>query len=400
VVATHPIQYQAPLYRHLATSDVIHLRVVFVTDFGMAQSFDPGFGQSLAFDVPLTDGYEHTFLTKGCTQQRGRWSPPPPGLVSHLSPEDCDVVLVHGYSSVPSWATCTAATARGIPYMLRGDTSWESDAARPATRRWAKRQLIGPLMRRAGACVAIGSSNRRFYQSYGVAEDRIVMAPFSVDTDRFARQGAEGRARRTAMLRAQGLDPALLTLCFAAKLQPHKRPFDVLAALGRMTTPANLIIIGDGPLRRAVTEAAARFPTARVLGFVNQSAIGRWFGASDVIVLPSEVEPWGLVVNEAMAAGAVPVVSSAVGCAADLVRGCGIVYPVGEVAALADGFDRLAADPQALATAQITSRVISDKHSLAASARGYEEAAAIAHESAGLHLSHQRAPGSPPVHRT
>jgi glycosyltransferase involved in cell wall biosynthesis len=384
VVATHPIQYQAPLYRCLASSQVVDLSVVFLTDFGMTPSFDAGFDQYLAFDVPLTDGYDHTFLSTGCTRQQGRWSLPSSGLWSRLSRKHCDVVLIHGYASVASWATCLVATAHGTPYMLRGDTRWETDVARPGTRRWAKQRLLGLLLRRAGACVAIGSSNQHFYRSFGVAVERIVMAPFSVDTDRFASEGAAGRAERAGMLQAIGLDPVLPTLCFAGKLQPHKRPLDVLAALDRMTSPANLIVIGEGPLRAEVAKTAAGLSTVRVLGFLNQSAIGRWFGACDVIVLPSEVEAWGLVVNEAMAAGAVPVVSSAVGCGPDLVSSSGgVVYPVGDIAALADALDNLVADPRTLAMASATTRTVSEEHSLAATARGYEAAARVACRKAG-----------------
>ena len=59
----------------------------------------------------------------------------------------------------------------------------------------------------------------------------------------------------------------------------------------------------------------------RCLGFVNQAELPGWYGCGDVLALPSGREPWGLVVNEGMACGLVPVVSEAVGCAADLVEG-------------------------------------------------------------------------------
>ncbi len=378
VVASHPIQYQAPLYRLLAASKVVDLRVLFLSDFGVAPSFDPGFGQSLSFDVPLTDGYEHRFLSTGFTEQPGRGLVPPLGFWANLSPRRCDVILVHGYVSFAVWGACVAAKVKGTPYMLRVETRWETDVRRPPSRRWAKQQVLRPLLRGAGACLAIGSSNRHFYQSYGVPDGRIVMAPYSVDTNRFDLEGAVGRSERTKMLASIGLDPSLPTLCFAAKLQPHKRPLDVLAALDRMRTTANLIMIGEGPLSSEVSDAARVNSRVRRLGFVNQSAIGRWFGASDIVVLPSEAEPWGLVINEAMAAGAVPVVSSAVGCGPDLAQGAGAVYPVGDVSSLADALDRLVADPEALAEARRRSRVNSERHALAVTAGGYEAAAALA----------------------
>ena len=68
-----------------------------------------------------------------------------------------------------------------------------------------------------------------------------------------------------------------------------------------------------------------------VTGFVNQADLPSYYHAADVLVLPSESEPWGLVVNEAMAAGALPVLSDRVGATPDLVSGLGEIYPCGDI---------------------------------------------------------------------
>jgi glycosyltransferase involved in cell wall biosynthesis len=199
----------------------------------------------------------------------------------------------------------------------------------------AKRTLIRPLVRNAGACLAIGEENSEFYRLYGAKPDRIFFAPHSVDTERFAMAGAVGRAHRTSMLESLGLEPELPLVLFAGKLQPWKRPLDVVMAMDQLEHTANLIVIGDGPLRPEIEELASRRPWMRTLGFVNQVEIPEWYGAADLFVLPSDREPWGLAVNEAMAAGAVPIVSDTVGCAPDLVmRGVGWVHATRDIGAL------------------------------------------------------------------
>ena len=85
-------------------------------------------------------------------------------------------------------------------------------------------------------------------------------------------------------------------------------------------------MLGDGPLSAEVRHFEARLPI-RCLGFINQADLPGWYACGEVLVLPSEKEPWGLVVNEAMACGLVPVVSDAVGCAPDLVAGVGEIVP-------------------------------------------------------------------------
>ena len=240
----------------------------------------------------------------------------------------------------------------------------------------AKRALIQPLVRNAGACLAIGQENRKFYTSYGASSDRIFFAPYSVDTDRFSEAGAAGRARRTTMLESLGMEPESLLVLFAAKLQPWKRPMDVVRAMDRLGRPANLVMIGDGPLRPDMENLAFRRPWMRTLGFVNQKEIGEWYGAADLFVLPSEHEPWGLAVNEAMAAGAVPVVSDAVGCAPDLVtREVGWVYPTGDIGALTHAIAE-ASQPGGLTERRDAARLRSAEYGIAATARGVETAVA------------------------
>ena len=79
--------------------------------------------------------------------------------------------------------------------------------------------------------------------------------------------------------------------------------------------------VGDGALRPTI-EALARerdIPGVVVTGFVNQSRIPEMYACGDIFVLPSLREPWGLSVNEAMAAGLPIIASDRVGCAADLI---------------------------------------------------------------------------------
>jgi glycosyltransferase involved in cell wall biosynthesis len=73
-------------------------------------------------------------------------------------------------------------------------------------------------------------------------------------------------------------------------------------------------------------------------GFINQSELPRIYAASDVFVLASENEPWGLIVNEVMCAGLPVVVGDQVGCAADLVEngGNGWLVPAGQLQYLAE----------------------------------------------------------------
>jgi len=379
IVVTHPIQYQVPLYRYLATYSTIEPVVFFLTEHGLAESFDPGFGRAVKYDVPLLGGYEYQMVPGYSLRPSSRtpgsaFNPSLPKLIrrSHV-----DALLVHGYTCPSHWLAYATAVSSRIPYLLRGESRSER-ADRHSAKLLVKRTLLRPLVRRAGACLAIGAENRQFYRSYGAHPDRIFFAPYSADTDRFAESGATGQVRKGIMMEGLGLDPDLPVILFAAKLQPWKRPTDVVMAMDKLETPANLIVIGDGPLRPEIDQLAARRPWMRTLGFVNQGEIAEWYGAADLFILPSSREPWGVAVNEAMAAGAIPVVSDAVGCAVDLVTpDVGWVYPAGDIDALSTA---IAAALQVTDLGELRSAAQERlaQYGIAATARGIEAAVAAA----------------------
>jgi glycosyltransferase involved in cell wall biosynthesis len=130
-------------------------------------------------------------------------------------------------------------------------------------------------------------------------------------------------------------------ILFCAKLQPWKRPLDLLRAFAKLGAGnALLVFAGDGPLRKELeTESRLLGIPSRVrfLGFVNQSQLPGVYTAADVMVLPSAYEPFAVVVNEAMLCGCAVVASDRVGAARDLINPgkTGFVFPCGDVEALA-----------------------------------------------------------------
>jgi glycosyltransferase involved in cell wall biosynthesis len=362
VLDFNPIQYHTPLYQRLAERGNLELDVLFLSDYGYRISVDPGFGVPVAWNIDLLSGYSHRFLTPaehpGGILRKAR------ALTRWIRSQD--IIVVHGYAN--HWMLFTMAVCRSqkIPYLMRGDSHPQGRS--DGIRRQLRNAIAHITVSASAGCLAIGRLNDEFYRQYGAR--RVTFAPFSVDNDRFARTPHLERSELLALL---GLDGDRRVIMFCGKLVPHKRPLDLAAAVQLLPDKVSTVFVGDGFLAGRV-RALLEPGSGVVTGFVNQSELPSYFHAADILVLPSETEPWGLVVNEAMAAGTLPVVSDRVGAAPDLVYGIGEIYPCGDVTGLASALNRALAKVEDLQIRDEVRRHVS-RYSLDLTAAGFEEAA-------------------------
>jgi glycosyltransferase involved in cell wall biosynthesis len=359
-VVSHPIQYQAPLLRRLAQEPGLLLKTFFLTDAGAQPFHDPGFNRVVMWDVPLLDGYDYQFIARGLPLPLKFNQPARCSWRRAFAAGGFDAVWVNGYAHGPLLRAIAAAKWLGIKVLVRGESHDGLRRTEPHWRRAAQRALF----RQVDAFLAIGSANRDFYVARGVAPQRVHLAPYSVDNEYFRERIKAAAARRATLLSELQLSPSLPVVLFASKLQPRKRCVDLLRAYEtiREHTPAQIVVVGDGTERGALMEYARekRLEEVRFVGFKNQSELPAYYDLCDIFVLPSDTEPWGLIVNEVMNAAKPVVVSDAVGAARDLVPDgrSGCVFPVGDVAALAAHLRTLISEPD------LRRRMGADAHAL------------------------------------
>ena len=346
-LASHPIQYHAPLFRALAE------RCTFEAWFAHRQDAagqaGAGYGVGFDWDIDLLDGYRHRFLHNesrrpsvsafaGCDV---------PEVGARVAAARPDALVVGGWNLKVYWQAIAAARRLRVPVFARTDSQ-----AMPGDGWWRpllRQALHRPLLRRLDGFLAAGTRSVAYLRGLGVAPERIAIVPHAVDVERFA----TARARRDATRRAAGVDARPLVV-YAGRLVPMKRVDRLLAAAAALPTDACCIwVVGDGPLRGALERQAVGLPV-RFLGFRNQSELPALLAAADLLVLPSERDTWGLVVNEMLAAGGRALVSESAGCAPDLSAFGPVVRTfatnglaealAASLDAVRDGADRLATD--------------------------------------------------------
>jgi glycosyltransferase involved in cell wall biosynthesis len=355
-LVTHPIQYQAPLLRRIAAEPGIDLTVFFCSDFSLRSYLDPNFGKFIAWDIPLTGGYRHEILPAlGRRDRLSFWRPLNYGLARRLHRGNFDVLWVHGYNRWFHWLAMAWAKIRGLKVLVR-DEATRLTGSRHPLKRLLKRVFFRVLRHLADGFLAIGSLNAQYYQSYGIAPERIFSVPYAVDNAFFQDQARQAAKGREGLRRLLGLAPGRPIILFASKLSEIKRGADLLEAYIEMSPDGIrephpcLVFIGDGDQRQSLERRAQALPwnSIKFLGFKNQTELPGYYDLCDVLVLPSSFEPWGLVINEVMNAGRAVVVSDQVGCGPDLVRpgANGAVFPAGDVAGLRQALLDLTGDPR------------------------------------------------------
>ncbi|MBC8010671.1 MAG: glycosyltransferase family 4 protein [Burkholderiales bacterium] len=345
VVVSHPIQYYAPWFRHLAAHAPLDLRVFYLSDHGVRARTDAQFGAAFAWDTDLLSGYAHEFVPNLATRPDvtrfdGLRNPALRPALRAFAP---DVVLLFGYAYRTHLGLLLRPPA---PIIFRGD-SHLLGAPPP---RGVKRLALRLIYSRVSAFLPVGSANAAYFHHYGVPAEKLFPAPHCVDAAHF--QPTPERLAEAAALRASlGIPPRAPVALFAGKLIPKKRPDLLLAAFVRAAVPgAHLVFSGDGELLPALRAASADRADVHFLPFANQSAMPARYLLGDVFVLPSEGrhETWGLAVNEAMHLARPVIVSDHVGCHADLVLPSenGWVFPAGDEVALATALRETLALPR------------------------------------------------------
>jgi glycosyltransferase involved in cell wall biosynthesis len=353
-LVSHPIQYQSPLLRRIAQEPEIDLTVFFGSDFSIQGYRDKDFGVEVKWDVPLTDGFTHEFLPALRDDgTEGVFSPISRGILSRL--RGFDVLWVHGYGTVNQLHGILAAKALGIPVLVRSDSQMK-DRPRGGAKLVAKKFFFAVLKRLVDGVLVSGTLNQDYWRHYMGEDFPLFMLPYAVDNAWFQEQCAAASFTRGELVAELGMKAGRPVILFASKLQTRKLCSDLVEAYARLVAGVAaeeqpyLLIVGDGEERATLEQQVASLELngVRFCGFRNQSEMPRFLELATVFALPARHEPWGLIVNEAMAAGRAVIVTDDVGCQPDLVtdgvEGC--VYPVGDVDALAGALRRVLATPE------------------------------------------------------
>jgi 1,2-diacylglycerol 3-alpha-glucosyltransferase len=218
------------------------------------------------------------------------------------------VVFVPGYYTLPAFAAAVWGRMKRRRTVLMTEST-QHDHPRTAWKEFAKGVAIRALFDYA---ISGGKAHRRYLRALGFPADRMGGCYDVVDNAFYATAKESRESRSNCFL-------------FAGRLAPEKNVaglIDAYAAYRRKGGGWRLVLVGGGPEERVLRREAAGCGFGgdiQFAGLKNARELAVCYAQAGCFVLPSTREPWGLVVNEAMAAALPVIVSNRCGCAEDLV---------------------------------------------------------------------------------
>jgi glycosyltransferase involved in cell wall biosynthesis len=327
--------YRIPVFNQLATRDDIDLHVLFLSET------DPSLRQWLVHKEEIRFPYEVLPVFR---RRVGKYNLLiNRGMVPALQRADPQAVLCGGYNYLASWQAAYWATRQNIPLLLWIESTGADIRQNNPVVEWMKRRFLHMCR----GFVVPGMSSKAYLKQFAIPETRIFTAPNATDL-RFLMEAARKARLDSAAIRSRFGLPQRYFLN-VGRFVREKGVFDLLEAYGNLDagirSAVGLVFVGDGASRAELAAHAARISpgTIHFAGFVQKDQLPSFYALADALVFPTHSDPWGFVVNEAMACGLPVIATDVAGCVADLVLDGwnGHVVPAGDVARLTSAMDRI-----------------------------------------------------------
>jgi glycosyltransferase involved in cell wall biosynthesis len=337
-IFTHRIQYFTNLLDELHKRGNIVPFAIYAHD--TKQIDDVGFGRRIEWDNRVriasrellledTADYPHGPFRSGYSRM----------LSSALRSFEPQVVHLNGYGHSIQWQAWLWARRHSLPIFLRGDG--DTLGKRNPLSNSANRLLARMFTRCAGTVFFQGEENRKFWRRNGARPGNLRWIPCVSDTHIFQKRIFPSDEARSKFRKEYGAEADDVVFVVSGKLDIRKRPADAMRALKLCEElPARLWFVGSGPLECDLKEMAGDLLLAKRVvfwGFRNQTELPSILQAADVLIHPSQRDPWPYAILEGAHSGLALLLSDRVGSHPDWIANykAGEIFKCGDIGLLA-----------------------------------------------------------------
>ena len=346
IIAPHPVQYHAPLFRELEKFQHIESMIIYCDDMGVAPTYEAEFKTIIKWDISLLDGYKYKFLRNySLLRKGGFFSRVNPAILSEISKNKYDVILIQGYDNLSCWFAFFAAKLAGIKVIWRGESTLKGDENSVSLKKRLKKIVLTRLFKACDAVMYSCTGNKEYLKFYGAHESKLFPIPCAVDNDYFRTEHKKYLGREKDIRRELGIAEDDFVVLFVARITENKRPMHLVKAVETIKEKnITILFVGDGIEKEMVEEYCnANNVKAKFVGFENQTEISKYYFIGDLFILISGYDNSPKAMNEAMNFELPIICTKRAGTAYDLVKENenGFLIETGDVVAIAEKIDYL-----------------------------------------------------------
>jgi glycosyltransferase involved in cell wall biosynthesis len=256
-------------------------------------------------------------------------------FIRYIRDNRVQAVIINGYRFISYLRLMSYCHRHQLPFFVNNDSNIRSEPPLKPHAALAKRMLYSWWLSRASGVFPMGALGDQFFLKYGADPKRLYRVPCWPNFEAYAKVDKDRLERFRQQYR---LNSRRRYLVYSGRLVPQKRVdllIDAFAAIAHERPDWDLLVVGDGVLRDELHDRVPELLRQRVTwtGFLDGDGPPLAYHAGDVLVLPSDHEPWALVIQEAMAAGLVVISSDVAGAAYELIedKRSGRVFPAGSL---------------------------------------------------------------------
>lgn len=208
---------------------------------------------------------------------------------------DC---LIIGDASWTSYLAVLACKFLFIRYFVWNEITTTSRVSKgfvSSLRRW--------MYRGADKLIASCQMAKEYLLQNGVSSDKVHIVLNAVDNDFFLAQRKQWEPKRAELRVELGIKDDAFCFIYVGQLISRKRVLEMIELLANVSLDRSihLLVVGSGLLESQMRLSASElgFNTISFCGYANPEELSRLYVASDALILLSNDEPWGMVVNEA-----------------------------------------------------------------------------------------------------
>ena len=244
-------------------------------------------------------------------------------IVGYVQENQIQMIILNGYGDSCRLLLASWAAKKCIPLLVRGDSNIFDERGKPFWKIWLKRKMLTHLMSRVAGVLPMGVAGQAYFRFYTNHNLPTFLCPYEADYSLWSNH--EVNAKKLICERFRWNDATRRRFLFSGRFVDVKCADIAIKAFCQIAAERSnwdLVLAGDGPLRDQLKSLVPTDLRDRVhwLGFMQSAELASVYHNCHLLVHPARIEPWGLIINEAVAAGLPIVTTNVVGAALELVR--------------------------------------------------------------------------------